>query len=43
MKLAPQDSNTIRGQMLARLARGHVNRIKSGDWGLDTDLVRSGP
>jgi tetratricopeptide (TPR) repeat protein len=43
VKLAPQDGNTVRGQMLARLARGHINRIKSGDWGLDTDLVRAAP
>jgi tetratricopeptide (TPR) repeat protein len=36
--LAPQDQNTIRGHMLARLARGHVNRIEIGDWSLDSDL-----
>jgi len=39
-KLAPQDANTVRGQMLARLARGHINRIKSGDWGLDTGIIQ---
>ena len=38
--LAPQDANTIRGQMLSRLARGHINRIKSGQWGLNTDIIR---
>ena len=38
--LAPQDQNVVRGQMLARLARGHINRIKRGDWGLGTDIVR---
>jgi|SRR5579859_1696220 len=41
VKLAPEDANAVRGQMLARLARGHVNRIKNGDWGLDTGLVRA--
>ncbi len=41
VKLAPEDANAVRGQMLARLARGHINRIKSGDWGLDTGLVRA--
>src|SRR5215510_5760307 len=40
LNLAPQDANTIRGQMLSRLARGHINRIKSGDWGLNTDIIR---
>ena len=40
VKLAPQDANTVRGQMLSRLARGHINRIKSGDWGLDAGLVQ---
>lgn len=41
VKLAPQDQNTVRGQMLSRLARGHINQIKSGDWSLDTDLKRA--
>ncbi len=41
VKLAPQDQNAVRGQMLGRLARGHINRIKSGDWSLDTDLKRA--
>ena len=40
VKLAPEDSNSIRGQMLSRLARGHINRINRGDWGLDTDIIR---
>jgi tetratricopeptide (TPR) repeat protein len=38
VKLAPQDQNAVRGTMLARLAHGHINRINSGDWSLDTDL-----
>ena len=38
IKLASQDENAVRGQMLARLARGHINRINSGDWGLATDV-----
>jgi tetratricopeptide (TPR) repeat protein len=41
VKLAPQDQNVVRGQMVARLAHGHINRINSGDWSLDTDLKRS--
>jgi tetratricopeptide (TPR) repeat protein len=40
VKLAPQDANNIRGQMLSRLARGHINRITSGAWGLNTDIIR---
>ena len=40
VKLGPQDTNNIRGQMLARLARGHINRINSGDWGLSADIIR---
>src|SRR5947209_7335173 len=40
-KLAPQDKNSVRGQMLARLAQGHINQINSGDWSLDTDLKRA--
>ena len=40
VKLAPQDTNNIRGQMLSRLARGHINRINSGNWGLNTDIIR---
>ena len=41
VKLAPQDSNAVRGLMLARLARGHISRIKSGDWNLGTDVPRA--
>jgi tetratricopeptide (TPR) repeat protein len=36
--LAPQSTNMVRGQMLARLAKGHINQINSGDWSLDIDL-----
>src|SRR5712692_317294 len=43
VKLAPQDQNAVRGQMVARLARGHINRIKSGDWGLDADIFHAAP
>lgn len=41
IKLAPQDQNAVRGQMVVRLAQGHINWINSGDWSLDTDLKRS--
>ena len=40
VKLAPQDSNAVRGQMLTRLAKGHINRITSGNWNLDADADR---
>ena len=40
IKLAPEDQNVIRGQMLARLARAHINRIEVGNWSLDADLVK---
>jgi protein O-GlcNAc transferase len=40
INLAPQDQNATRGQMLARLARAHVNRIEVGNWSLDADLVK---
>jgi tetratricopeptide (TPR) repeat protein len=36
--LAPQNTNVVRGHMLARLAKGHINQINSGDWSLDIDL-----
>ena len=35
-----QDANDIdyvRVHMLTRLARGHINRMRTGDWGLDMD------
>ena len=41
VKLAPQDPSWVRGQMLGRLARGHINWIKNGNWGLDTDIIHS--
>jgi tetratricopeptide (TPR) repeat protein len=37
IKLATQMENTIRGTMLARLARGHINQIRSGNWHLEAD------
>jgi tetratricopeptide (TPR) repeat protein len=40
VKLAPQDQNAVRGQMVARLARGHISQIQSGNWSLDIDLSR---
>jgi hypothetical protein len=40
VKLAPEDTNNIRGQMVSRLARGHINQISSGNWGLTTDIIR---
>ena len=38
VQLAPQHPNVVRGHMLARLAKGHINQINSGDWSLDIDL-----
>jgi tetratricopeptide (TPR) repeat protein len=38
MKLAPQKEQGARGQMLARLSRGHINQIKKGDWDLGEDM-----
>lgn len=31
----PGDENIVRAHMLSRLARGHINRMKTGDWNLD--------
>jgi tetratricopeptide (TPR) repeat protein len=36
--LAPQLDNAVRATMLSRLAKGHINQIKSGDWKLDKEL-----
>ena len=41
--LAPQLENSVRGQMLARLAHGHINQMNVGDWGLDKELRRHEP
>jgi tetratricopeptide (TPR) repeat protein len=38
--LAPQLENQVRGQMLVRLAHGHINQISSGDWDLDQEMRR---
>lgn len=38
MQLAPQKETGTRGRMLARLARGHVNQMKKGDWDLDDEV-----
>lgn len=38
MRLAPQKEPGARGTMLARLARGHINQIKKGDWDLDEEM-----
>jgi Tfp pilus assembly protein PilF len=38
MRIAPQQAPGARGMMLARLARGHINLIKKGDWDLDEDM-----
>ena len=37
VKLASQMENVVRGTMLARLARGHINQIKVGNWHLEAD------
>jgi tetratricopeptide (TPR) repeat protein len=42
MKLAPQKETGARGRMLARLARGHINQIRKGDWDLDEDMKYEG-
>ena len=42
MKLAPQKESGARGRMLARLARGHINQIRKGDWDLDEDMKYEG-
>jgi tetratricopeptide (TPR) repeat protein len=34
LALAPQLENAARGQMLARLAQGHINQITQGHWNL---------
>jgi tetratricopeptide (TPR) repeat protein len=41
IKLTSQLENSERGMMLAKLARGHINQIQSGDWNLDTDMRQS--
>lgn len=37
VKLTSQLENSVRGAMLARLARGHINQIQSGNWHLEAD------
>ncbi len=37
VKLTSQLEHSERGMMLARLARGHINQIKSGNWHLERD------
>lgn len=37
VKLTGQLENSVRAVMLARLARGHINQIQSGNWHLDAD------
>jgi tetratricopeptide (TPR) repeat protein len=41
--LVPQIENQVRATMLKRLARGHINQIKQGDWNLDRELRRHEP
>jgi tetratricopeptide (TPR) repeat protein len=31
----PAEEDQVRARMLVRLARGHINRIKTGDWHLE--------
>jgi len=38
LALAPQLENAVRATMLSRLAQGHINQIKIGDWKLDKEL-----
>jgi tetratricopeptide (TPR) repeat protein len=35
IKLASALDNAVRGQMMVRLARGHINQIQVGHWHLD--------
>jgi tetratricopeptide (TPR) repeat protein len=34
INLAPQLENTVRGTMVSKLAQGHINQMRSGDWQL---------
>jgi cytochrome c-type biogenesis protein CcmH/NrfG len=38
--LAPQKETGPRGRMLARLARGHISQIQTGEWNIDMDTRR---
>lgn len=40
IKLAPALEAKTRGQMLTRLATGHINQINKGQWHLERDLRR---
>ncbi len=43
MALAPQLPDAVRAHMLGRLAHGHINEIKTGDWDLDKELRHHEP
>ncbi len=39
-ELTQQAEDPVRGAMLRRLAHGHVNEIKDGDWNLEKEIWR---
>jgi cytochrome c-type biogenesis protein CcmH/NrfG len=41
MALAPEQEVDVRGRMLVRLARGHINQINTGDWNLGREARRA--
>jgi tetratricopeptide (TPR) repeat protein len=41
LSLAPALENQVRGQMLARLAQGHINHINTSDWNLGREVRRA--
>ncbi|MCC6190482.1 MAG: tetratricopeptide repeat protein [Anaerolineales bacterium] len=42
IKLAAELENAVRGQMMVRLARGHINQIQLGDWRMDSIMRGEG-
>jgi tetratricopeptide (TPR) repeat protein len=38
IKIIESSSDHIRAQMLKRLAIGHINRMKTGDWNLEKEM-----
>lgn len=40
IKLAPSLEARTRGQMLSRLATGHINQINRGEWDIQRDMRR---
>jgi tetratricopeptide (TPR) repeat protein len=40
VRLAERISDRTRGQLIQRLAKGHVNYLRSGDWNLEREVWR---